>query len=106
MKNTIDHKDIDKLMQSYDFNKENIDTINEEGLLSVGMINRLHSAFPKLTGFGKGSITLFAGKAHYSGLKGFREIVQILKAKDIQIKDISERSFLSRYIVLWQPSIF
>lgn len=65
--------------------------IRNEVLLTPGILKRLHNSYPKQSGIHTTQRKLFTGKNHYSGLKGFREIVNILKQNEIYISDIKER---------------
>ncbi|WP_346854673.1 hypothetical protein [uncultured Draconibacterium sp.] len=82
-----------ELMQKYDFSSESIKTIQTEELLSEGVVNRLQNCYPQYSGFLKTDKAIFTDKTHYTGLKGFREIIQKLKENGIEIKDIKEREF-------------
>lgn len=93
MTRMIERMDVEKMMSAYDFSLETIETIKKEELLPLGLINRLDRCFPKYSGFRKTGEAMFAGKTHYTGLKGFREIIEILKGKGVEIGAVKEREF-------------
>ncbi len=68
-------------------------TIENENLLPVGLINRLHCSYPQHSGFFRSEEILFKDKNNHSGLKGFKEIVEVLQSKGIEIGSIKEREF-------------
>ncbi len=84
--------EINKILDAYDFLDETKETITEEQLLSTGLIHRLKNCYPEYSGLSKVK-AMFSGKIHYTGLKGFREIVDILKQNGIVIDNIKEREF-------------
>lgn len=84
--------DVDRLLGAYDFAPESIKTIKQENLLSPGLLNRLQKNYTNYAGFHK-SKSLFVGKTHYVGLKGFREVISILKKNGIEPSCLPEREF-------------
>ncbi len=92
MKREIEHSDINDMLLSYDFNQEAIQIINDEDLLSSGLIGRLNKCFPQYSGFLKDE-AMFKGKTHYIGLKGFKEIQEKLQENGVELQDIKEREF-------------
>ncbi len=93
MKREIEYSDISKMFLASDFEQETIQTIDNEELLSLGLINRLHKCFPQYSGFLKSEEAMFKGKTHYTGLTGFREILEKLHNRGIVLPDIKERKF-------------
>ncbi len=93
MKREIDQSDINKMLLAYDFDQETIQMIRNEDLLPLGLINRLHKCFPNYSGFLKSGKAMFKGKTHYTGIKGFREILEQLSLRGIHIQDVEEREF-------------
>jgi lysine 2,3-aminomutase len=87
------HADRLRMYERYQLSAETIQTIEREDLLPAGLIQRLHTAYPQHSGFFLSGEALFKDKPRYSGIKGFREIVQKLKEKDIEIGHISDREF-------------
>lgn len=86
-------KDIDtvQLMDRYQYSTETKVIIEKENLLPVGLLQRLHSAYPQYSGLSESSKFLFNDKKQYSGLKGFREIVEILAGNGIVLDKQRER---------------
>ncbi len=85
--------DVQSMIQGYDFNSETIRTIKNENLLPPGLVNRLQSCYPQYSGFSRSGNVIFTGKTFYSGLNGFREIIEKLKIHGIEIREIKEREF-------------
>ena len=75
----VEPADVRRMLERYQVNAEAIQTIESENLLPPGLIKRLHNAYPRHSGFFLEGSAMFRDKPHYSGIKGFREIVQILK---------------------------
>lgn len=92
----ITNTERDELFDRFHYSDETKKIILKEDLLPVGLINRLHTAFPGCSGFGEHAEFLFNEKKHYSGLKGFREIVDILRKNKIEIGHIEERELFIR----------
>ncbi len=92
-KTVVEQSDIQQIIQRYQLSPESVQTINEEDLLPPGLVKRLHNSFPKYSGFFYEEPAIFVGKPHYSGLNGFREIVQKLKENGIEIGHIKDREF-------------
>jgi len=82
-----------RMLERYQLNEEAIQTIEEENLLPPGLIKRLHNAYPQHSGFFLEDSAMFRDKLHYSGIKGFREIVQILQENGIEIGHLTDREF-------------
>ncbi len=73
------------------YTQETKEIMEAEGLLPEGLLKRLHANFPAHSGIIHEEKVLFTEKEHYSGLKGFREIVKILNDNGIDIGFIEER---------------
>ncbi|MBW6536406.1 MAG: hypothetical protein K0B11_15460, partial [Mariniphaga sp.] len=93
--NKSDNKlsDVHTLMKGYDFNSETIRTITNENLLPAGLVNRIQSCYPQYSGFNRSGNFIFTGKTFYTGLNGFREIIEKLKMHGIEIRQIKDREF-------------
>lgn len=85
--------DIQNMMLRQQFTDETIGIIEAENLLPFGLINRLHVCYPQYSGFFRTDESFFTDKTYYSGLKGFREIVEVLQKRGINIGFIKEREF-------------
>ncbi|MFO8029988.1 MAG: hypothetical protein R6U28_09015 [Cyclonatronaceae bacterium] len=90
-KRVVDQADIAMIMDRYHYSEDTRSIIQKENLLPAGVLTRLHSSFPQHSGILETKEFMFTGKHHYSGLKGFREIVEILESNDIDIGHIKER---------------
>jgi L-lysine 2,3-aminomutase len=82
---------IKKLMDRNQFSDETKAIIEKENLLPLGLLNRLHNNYKQYSGIMDDSGLMFTTKNHYSGLKGFREIVDTLDKNGINIGHIEER---------------
>ncbi|MCP4186529.1 MAG: hypothetical protein GY763_02885 [Gammaproteobacteria bacterium] len=78
-------------MQRYGYNDEARQIIKAENLLPPGLLSRLHASYPQYSGFLESRRFLFTNRKNYTGLKGFREVVSILKQNGIDIGHIAER---------------
>ncbi|HSH20242.1 MAG TPA: hypothetical protein VLA03_07300, partial [Draconibacterium sp.] len=72
---------------------ETIQNIKNEDLLPHGLLKRLHSCYPQYSCFSPSGNAVFDDKTYYSGLNGFREIIEKLKSRGIEIGQIKEREF-------------
>jgi len=79
------------ILERQHFNDETSSIIDKENLLPLGLLNRLHSNYPEYSGIMESSAFMFTTKDHYSGLKGFREIIEVLNTHGIDIGFIQER---------------
>ncbi|MBK7407212.1 MAG: hypothetical protein IPL49_18945 [Saprospirales bacterium] len=68
-----------------------MENIKKENLLPAGLLTRLHNAFPRHSGLMETGDFLFTEKNKYSGLKGLREINEILLKNGIDIGHMEER---------------
>jgi L-lysine 2,3-aminomutase len=82
---------INELLNRNHFSEEIKSIINTENLLPLGLLQRLHKNYPEHSGIMDSSQLMFNDKEHYSGLKGFREIVNILNKNNVDIGHIEER---------------
>lgn len=92
-KKEISESDVQQMMERKNYSEEIRRTINTENLLPVGLLGRLHACYPQHSGFFRTDRILFTDKTYYSGLKGFREIVEILQQNGIEIGFIKDREF-------------
>lgn len=93
MKNASEQSSLEQIMDHYQYPDDVKKAINNEKLLSFGLISRLHRCYPQHSLFFSTSKILFTGKNYYSGLEGFREIIEILNKNGIDIGHIKEREF-------------
>jgi lysine 2,3-aminomutase len=82
---------IKDLLDRNQFTDEIKTIISDENLLPVGLLNRLHNSFKEHSGIMDESKLMFTDKEHFSGLKGFRDIIATLNANGIDIGHIEER---------------
>ncbi len=90
-KHVIDKADIAMIMDRYLYPDDIRSNIEQENLLPAGVLTRLHSSYPEHSGILETDEFMFTGKQHYSGMKGFREIIEILEKNGIDIGHIKER---------------
>uniref|UniRef100_UPI0032170ADE hypothetical protein n=1 Tax=uncultured Draconibacterium sp. TaxID=1573823 RepID=UPI0032170ADE len=88
----VKRSDVEKMMHMYDFSAETERNIEKEDLLPAGLINRLENCYSQYSGFFNRH-TIFTDRMYYSGLKGFREIIQKLKENGVEIGQLKEREF-------------
>lgn len=92
-KTKIDLSVVKNMLAINDYSVESIQTIKKENLLPLGLINRLQNCFPQYSSFFNTDSAIFTNKTYYSGLEGFREIIDKLKTHGIEIGHIKEREF-------------
>ncbi|MFW6095018.1 MAG: hypothetical protein ACOC8S_01115 [Bacteroidota bacterium] len=85
------HDTVKNTLKRYKFSKETHSIIEEENLLPTGLLYRLEMNYPQYSGIVREREKMFESKIRYAGLKGFREIVSILKDNGIDIGYIEER---------------
>lgn len=88
---TIQSSDVKNIMDRYHYSDDTKTIIENENLLPPGLLSRLHSGFSQYSSIMDSSKFLFAGKDQYSGLKGFKEIAEILQKNGIKIGFLKER---------------
>lgn len=94
----IQLSDIKQMMDQHHYSNDVMKIIENEDLLTPGLLTRLHNAFPNHSGFLEDEKFMFTDKHHYGGLKGFREITEILNKNGIDIGYIEERElFIKTY---------
>ncbi len=87
----VSQADVEDMMDVYHYNDETRHIINNENLLPIGLLSRLHASYPQHSGLLDKEAHMFNEKEQYTGLSGFRRVVAILKANNIDIGDIEER---------------
>jgi len=87
----FDKNDVEEILNRFHYSEETKSIIKNENLLPAGLLSRLHSTYPQHSGLNEHADFLFINKKNYSGLKGFREIVEILSSNGINIGHIEER---------------
>lgn len=85
------HPDIQQMMDRYQYPVEVRHIIQHENLLPIGLINRLHSAYPQHSGLFRTRPFMFNDRDNYTGLNGYRQVVDILKQNGIDIGYTKER---------------
>ena len=90
-KTDLSKQDVEKMIQKFHFSEEIQQIINNENLLPLGVLNRLNSAYPDYSTFNENADFIFHDKEAYIGLKGFREVVEILSKNGIIIDHLEER---------------
>ncbi len=85
--------DLQRVFERAQFPSEISAIIENENLLPIGLLKRLHACYPQHSGFFRTDPAFFSGKTYYSGLSGFREIIGILNQHGINIGHIREREF-------------
>jgi len=84
-KNSLQPADIENLIIRYQYADDTRSIIENENLLPSGLLTRLQSVYSQYSGLTESSGLIFTGKTNYSGLNGFREIVEILQKNGIEI---------------------
>lgn len=89
--NDVTHVDIEQMLDIYDYDNDTRQIIKDEHLLPEGLLSRLHASYPQHSGLMDKEAHMFDTKDQYTGLSGFRKVVEILQANNIDIGDIEER---------------
>ena len=79
------------ILEKHHLSDEVSSIIEEENLLPLGLLNRLHSNYPNYSVIMDSPEFMFNTRSHYTGLEGFREIVEILNKHGVDIGFIQER---------------
>ncbi len=93
---TFSKDDIASIMHRFHYSDETKAIIEEEKLLPPGLLARIQTAFPKHSSIRETEVFHFNDKKNYIGLKGYREIVQILEENNIHIGHHDERELFIR----------
>ncbi len=83
--------DVDKMKERYQYSDETRQIIEEENLLPLGLLGRLHASYPQHSGLLEQRGFLFNERQNYTGLKGFREVLAVLEQNGVDIGHTAER---------------
>ncbi len=83
--------DVVKVLDAGDYPPEAREIIKQEGLLPAGVVNRLHRQFPQYSTLARTTAPIFTGRENFTGLPGFRAVIEKLAENGINIGDIDER---------------
>lgn len=87
----IQEKDIQQMMERHHYTNDIIKNIQDENLLTPGLLARLHNSYPQHSGIMETRPFIFTDKHHYAGIKGLREINDILLKNGIDMGFMDER---------------
>ena len=85
--------DIPRMLKRHQFSDEVISVIENENLLPPGLLKRLNNFYPQHSGLFRTGKLLFTEKERYSGISGFREIINILELNGVEIGHVKDREF-------------
>mgnify|MGYP001491958456 CR=1 FL=1 len=88
---TVSPADVEAMMERYRYPAEMRDIIRRENLLPTGLLSRLHLTYPQYSSFLEGAPFLFPDRSPYEGLKGFRQVVALLRGHGIDLDHMLER---------------
>jgi lysine 2,3-aminomutase len=83
--------DVDRMMSLHGYADEVRQIVKSEGLLPLGLLNRLHATYPQHSRLQRQRSFLFQERDHYTGLKGFRLVVDTLRRNGIELGSIAQR---------------
>lgn len=83
--------DIEMLLDRYRYDDDTRRIIEQENLLPTGLLSRLHATFTQHSGLLESQPFLFDGQNKYSGLKGFRRVIETLAQNGIELGHMSDR---------------
>ncbi len=87
----IQPADVQTMMNRHQYSDDIRRIISNENLLPVGLLSRLHASFPQHSGLMETRPLLFTDRDNYTGLKGFRRVVNTLEKNGIDIGHMSDR---------------
>ena len=90
---TITQADVERMMALHQYPEDIRGIVEAERLLPLPLVNRLHALYPQHSRLKRTRKFLFEGRDNYTGLKGFRAVVDILKRNGIDIGFMPAREF-------------
>lgn len=87
----VTQSDVEAMMNRYQYSDETRRIISAENLLPVGALSRLQASYPHHSGLLETRPFLFNDRINYTGLKGFREVVNVLKQNGVELDQIDDR---------------
>jgi L-lysine 2,3-aminomutase len=87
----VQPSDVQAMMDRYQYPQETRSIIKQENLLPIGLLSRLHATFPQHSGLMETKPFLFADRDNYTGLKGFRRVIETLEKSGIDLGHMSDR---------------
>jgi lysine 2,3-aminomutase len=88
---TVTAYDVSNMLARYSYPEETREIIQSERLLPQGVLSRLQATYPQHSGLLESRPFLFNDSSQYSGIEGFRKVVQILAKNGIHLGHILER---------------
>ena len=85
--------DVERMMALHQYPEDIRSNVEAERLLPLGLLNRLHALYPQHSRLQRTRKFLFEGRDNYTGLKGFRAVIETLKRNGIDIGAIPAREF-------------
>lgn len=85
--------DVERMMALHQYPEDIRANVEAERLLPLGLLSRLHALYPQHSRLQRTRKFLFEGRDNYTGLKGFRAVVDTLKRNGIDIGSIPAREF-------------
>lgn len=83
--------DLERMMALHGYDETVRQTVQRERLLPLPLLNRLQGLYPQHSRLDHARRFLFQERDHYTGLKGFRAVVDTLKRNGIDIGSIVQR---------------
>jgi len=83
--------DVERVLAEGGYPEEAVRIIAEENLLPNGLVNRLHRQYPAFSSLARTDQPMFTKQENYTGLTGFRRVVEILHQNKVDIGHITER---------------
>ncbi len=79
------------MMDRYQWSADTRALIRSENLLPAGLLSRLQAAYPQHSGLMETKPFLFEERDNYTGLKGFRAVIEVLEKNGIHIGHLEDR---------------
>ena len=87
----VQPQDLRMMMDRYQYSADTREIIQQENLLPIGLLSRLHASFPAHSGLLEAEAFLFNDRDNFTGLKGFRRVVDTLHENGVDIGHLTDR---------------
>jgi len=87
----IQPSDVEMMFNRYQYSAVTRQVIQQENLLPIGLLSRLHASFPQHSGLLETKPFIFNERDNYTGLKGFHRVIENLKQNGIELDHMNDR---------------
>jgi len=86
----IQPSDVEMMFNRYQYSAVTRQVIQQENLLPIGLLSRLHASFPQHSGLLETKPFIFNERDNYTGLKGFHRVIENLKQNGIELDHMND----------------